>query len=145
VYELSPPAKKGDLWTETILYSFKSGKDGYAPQGSLVFDAAGNLYGTTWFGGGQGGSSCDGYFPGCGTVFELSPPKQKGGQWKEKVLYSFKNKSDGGMPNGGLALDKGGNLYGATNCGGLQLCNNNNGPGVVFALKRPAKKGGQWQ
>ena len=77
VYELSPPAKKGGPWTETILYSFKSGKDGYFPWGTLTFDSKGSLYGATQFGGGKG-TSCDIYYEYCGTVFGLSPPKRKG-------------------------------------------------------------------
>jgi hypothetical protein len=77
VYEMSPPAQKGDPWTETTLYSFKRGNDGYVPQGNLVFDSAGNLYGATLFGGGKG-TTCDPFYQYCGTVFELSPPKQKG-------------------------------------------------------------------
>jgi hypothetical protein len=53
VYQLTPPAKKGDPWTETVLYVFKGNpsKDGASPYGGLVIDAAGNLYGTTGFGG----------------------------------------------------------------------------------------------
>jgi hypothetical protein len=145
VFELSPPAKQGDPWTETILYSFKGGKDGYAPQGSLVFDGAGNLYGSTWFGGGYGGSSCNPYFQYWGTIFKVSPPKQKGGAWTEKVLYSFKNGKDAAQPNGGLTFDKQGALYGATFCGGASPCTGGAGSGVVFVLKPPAKQGGRWQ
>jgi hypothetical protein len=47
VYELSPPTQQGGTWTETVLYSFQSGKDGYLPWGDLIFDAKGNLYGAT--------------------------------------------------------------------------------------------------
>lgn len=54
VYELSPPAKAGDPWTEKVLYSFQGGGDGDLAQGSLVFDGEGDLYGATWFGGGHG-------------------------------------------------------------------------------------------
>ena len=56
VYELSPPAEKGGAWKETILYSFPTAKQGYLPNGDLVFDSAGNLYGATSFGGGKGTS-----------------------------------------------------------------------------------------
>src|SRR5271169_4633852 len=143
VYEMSPPAHAGGVWTETVVYSFQGGKDGYFPQGDLVFDNAGNLYGATQFGGGFG--SCDGFYPFCGTIFELSPPKQKGGKWTEKVLYSFKNKKDGADPNGGLVLDKNGALYGTTYCGGNAECKNlQSGYGVVFRLKPPAMKGADW-
>ena len=62
-YELSPPAENGGAWTETILYSFPTAKQGYVPKGNLVFDKAGNLYGATMFGGGKG-TSCDPYLRG---------------------------------------------------------------------------------
>jgi hypothetical protein len=141
VYEMSPPPRKGGQWTETVVYSFQGGNDGYFPIGNLIFDQAGNLYGATWFGGGGGGSSCDPYYQYCGTIFELSPPKQMGGAWTEKLLYSFQNGSDGGQPNGGLTFDKHGALYGTTYCGGKVACNGNGGTGAVFELKPPIKKG----
>ena len=110
VYELSQPQQKGDAWTETILYSFPTAKQGYLPNGDLVFDSAGNLYGATEYGGGKG-TNCDGFYQYCGAVFELSPPKTKGGKWTEKVLHAFKGVAsgaqfgDGANPNGGLVLD----------------------------------------
>jgi uncharacterized repeat protein (TIGR03803 family) len=137
VYEMSPPAQKGDPWTETTLYSFKGGKDGYVPQGNLVFDSAGNLYGATLFGGGKG-TTCDPFYQYCGTVFELSPPKQKGGKWTEKVLHSFAGGTDGANPNGGLVLDSKGNVYGTTYMGG------SGDWGTVYQLKPPTRKGGVW-
>jgi uncharacterized repeat protein (TIGR03803 family) len=145
VYELSPPAKKGDPWTETLLYSFKSGNDGYFPWGTLTFDAEGNLYGATQFGGGKGNSCNEFYGGNCGTVFELSPPKQKGGQWTEKVLHSFGGTPDGANPNGGLVLDGKGAIYGTTVFGGdgKGVCGAI-GCGTVFTLVPPAKKGEQW-
>jgi uncharacterized repeat protein (TIGR03803 family) len=75
VFELSPPTLPGDAWTETVLHSFAGFPDGSRPAAGLVFDATGNLYGTTANGG---SSSC-----GCGTVFELTPPSQPGGMWTE--------------------------------------------------------------
>ena len=57
----SPPAQKGGAWTETVLYSFPTAKQGYLPNGNLVFDSAGNLYGATKFGGGYG-TTCDAYY-----------------------------------------------------------------------------------
>jgi hypothetical protein len=146
VYELSPPAKHGDPWTETILHSFKSGKDGYFPWGSLTFDAQGNLYGATQFGGGKG-TTCNPYYQYCGTVFELSPPKQKGRQWTEKVLHSFGSGKDGANPNGGLILDSKGRIYGTTYFGGgSQNCNSNIGVGcgTIFQLSPPKAKDGKW-
>lgn len=124
VFELSPPAQKGGAWTETVLYNFQGGNDGNLPTGPLVFDKGGNLYGATTFGGGQG-NSCNAFYGYCGTVFELSPPKQKGGQWTEKVLHRFagiasgKQYGDGANPNGGLVLDNKGTIYGTTSNGGF--------------------------
>ncbi len=140
VYELSPPAKKGDPWTETLLYSFKSGNDGYFPWGNLTWDAKGNLYGATQFGGGKG-NTCNPYFQYCGTVFKLSRPKQKSGKWTEQVLHSFGGGSDGASPNGGLILDSQGAVYGTTFTGGNQGCNPQPGCGTVFKLARAAKGG----
>jgi uncharacterized repeat protein (TIGR03803 family) len=148
VFELSPPQTEGGQWTYTILYSLKGGKDGYLPFGDLVFDGAGNLYGATYFGGGKG-TTCNPYYQYCGTVFELSPPKTKGGKWTEKVLHSFAGGTDGANPNGGLVLDSRGTIYGTTEVGGYHQgqCDRGvgyEGCGTVFALKPPAKKGGGW-
>jgi uncharacterized repeat protein (TIGR03803 family) len=142
VYELSPPRTKGGKWTYTILYSFKSGKDGYLPGGNLVFDSAGNLYGATDFGGGKG-TTCNPYYQYCGTVFELSPPKTKGGKWTEKVLHSFAGGTDGANPNGGLVLNAKGSVYGTTAGGGSTGCQGP-GCGTAFELKTPTKTGGAW-
>lgn len=91
---------------EKVLYDFQGGTDGYRPLGPLVFDSAGNLYGTTYYGGNE---ACD---LGCGTVFELSPDGQGG--WTETVLYRFTGSADGQAPDSGLTLDGNGNLYGTT-------------------------------
>jgi len=123
VYELSPPAQKGGQWTHRVLYNFKGEKDGQIPHGDLTLDEAGSLYGATLYGGGYG--SCNApYFQYCGTVFKLSPPKQKGGNWTEKILRSFKGGTaekefgDGANPNGGLVLDSAGAVCGTTYYGG---------------------------
>ena len=122
VFALKHKAAGG--WKEIVLYSFKNrGNDGINPRASLVFDTAGNLYGTTYGGG-----------LGFGTVFELSPAA--GGVWTEKVLHRFKsNGKDGMNPYAGLVIDAAGNLYGTTPAGG-------NGFGTVFELM-PAG-GGKW-
>ncbi len=146
VYEISPPQQKSGQWTETILYSFQSGNDGYYPWGSLTFDKAGNLYGATQFGGGKG-NTCDAFYGGnCGTVFELCPPKQKGGQWTEQILHSFAGGTDGAEPNGGLVLDSKGAVFGATYIGGAANGNEcgSTGCGTVFKLLPPTKNGGFW-
>jgi uncharacterized repeat protein (TIGR03803 family) len=145
VYELSPPKQKGGAWTETILYSFPTAKQGYFPNGDLVFDSARNLYGATAFGGGKG-TTCDMFYGGqCGVVFKLSPPKTKGGQWTEKVLHSFASGNDGANPNGGLVLNNSGVVYGTTYAGGNEggECGSG-GCGTVFKLSPPSMKGRSW-
>jgi len=148
VFQLSPPAKKGGSWTETVLHIFKGNGsgDGNTPAGSVIIDSAGNLYGTTGYGG-TGNCVLLGTKVGCGTVYELSPPKQKGGPWTETVLYSFPTPKQGYLPNGDLVFDSAGNLYGATMFGGgygttcnafYQYC------GAVFELSPPKTKGGKW-
>jgi hypothetical protein len=130
VWELSPTRSGG--WKKTNLHVFSGGKDGQNPFAPLVKDAAGNLYGTTLYGG--DGQACINLgYAGCGTVFELMP--QKGGGWKEKVLYAFQYQPDGAWPVGGLAIDKSGNVYGTTTAGGAR-CNGNyyKGCGIVFKL-----------
>ncbi|MGA8733068.1 MAG: choice-of-anchor tandem repeat GloVer-containing protein [Terriglobales bacterium] len=149
VYELSPPTQKGGAWTETVRYRFQGGQDGVFPYGALVFDSVGNLYGATLLGGGKG-TTCNPGYGGCGTVFELSPPKAKDGKWTEKVLHRFagiasgKNYGDGAEPNGGLVLDSEGALYGTTQIGGAHVCGSD-GCGTAFALTPPTKKGEAWR
>ena len=136
IFELSPPATADGTWNEKILYSFGANiTDARFPSGNLIFDAKGNLYGTT----GSGGSHCAAYDP-CGTAFELSPPEKPGGAWKETLLYSFgSTRADGTSPPAGLIFDAKGNLYGTANGGALGCTG---GCGVVFELS-PAKKPGE--
>ncbi len=120
------------LAQETVIYQFGAAgpNDGSVPNGGLVFDAAGNIYGTT----GTGGSE------GAGTVFELSPLQD--GTWQETVLYNFcsgSNCPDGAIPNGGLVFDAKGNLYGTTTEGGANVFY-----GSVFELSPPSQQGGSW-
>jgi|HubBroStandDraft_6_1064221.scaffolds.fasta_scaffold119556_2 hypothetical protein len=79
VFQLAPPAKQGDTWTETVLYVFKgnASNDGATPFSGLVIDNLGNIYGTTGYGG-TGDCILLGSKLGCGTVYELSPPAQQG-------------------------------------------------------------------
>ncbi len=146
VFQLAPPAQKGDPWTETVLHIFKGNGDGNTPAGSVIIDSAGNLYGTTGYGG-TGNCVLLGTKVGCGTVYELSLPTQKGGPWTETVLYSFPTAKQGYLPNGNLVFDSAGDLYGATMFGGgygtscdpfYQYC------GAVFELSPPTKTGGSW-
>jgi len=138
VFEISPP---GAAWTETVLYSFAGGTDGANPDGNLVFDKAGNLYGTTYAGGGS--ANCPGTVPGCGTVFQLSPPATQGAPWTETVLYSFTGQSDGANPVAGLIMDSKGNLYGTTFNGGGVTCGSST-CGTAFELSPPATQGAPW-
>ncbi len=110
VFELSPGSS--GAWTETILYNFTGASDGGIPMGSLIFDAKGNLYGTTARGGNTSSS---------GTVFELSP--SSGGGWTETTLHIFTGAPDGQSPFAGLVIDSKGNLYGTTLYGGVDDCN----------------------
>jgi uncharacterized repeat protein (TIGR03803 family) len=130
VFKLTPTV--GGAWAETVLYNFRNGTDGYGPESGLVLDAAGNLYGTTAFGG---TSNCRvGQWSGCGTAFELSPAADGG--WTEKVLHNF-NGPDGETPLAALIFDTAGNLYGTTEGGG-----SNTNDGTVFQLSPQA--GGGW-
>jgi uncharacterized repeat protein (TIGR03803 family) len=125
--------------TETVLYSFGGyAADGVFPEGSPLFDAAGNIYGTT----SEGGKYCQNSFECGGTVYELSPTV--GGGWSETILYNFCTTgnsttcADGSYPYAGLIMDVQGNLYGTTAGGGT------NGLGIVFRLSPPAVAGESW-
>jgi hypothetical protein len=115
-FELSPSGS--GTWTETILHAFAGGTDGYSPDGGLVFDASGNLYGITGIGG---TGTCFGG-EGCGVIYELSP--SSGGTWTETILYNFTGGTDGNDPLGSLVFDGAGNLYGVTRSGGVNLAGN---------------------
>src|SRR5580693_3919170 len=111
------------------LYKFTGGVDGKEPFASLVFDQAGNLYGTTESGGAHGG----------GTVFKLAPNAD--GSWRESVLYSFCSRTncvDGEAPFASLIFDQTGNLYGTTKVGGAHGVG-----GTVFKLAPNAD--GSWR
>jgi uncharacterized repeat protein (TIGR03803 family) len=124
VFELT---NSGGTWTQSVIYNFNgaSNGDGAYPHGGLVFDTAGNLYGTTY----QGGASSQ------GSVYELS---KSGSTWTETVLHTFDDisGSDGYYPYSTLAIDAAGNLYGTTQAGGKL------GGGTVFELK--ASNGGKY-
>jgi uncharacterized repeat protein (TIGR03803 family) len=130
VFELSPQAGGGR--SEKVLHSFgynggsgNGGIEGSHPSAGLIFDSAGNLYGTTVFGGAGNCLSGD-YYVGCGIVFELSPAA--GGSWDEKILQTFTGGENGEAPGAALVLDSAGNLYGTTGGGGFY------GYGTVFEL-----------
>jgi uncharacterized repeat protein (TIGR03803 family) len=106
VFKLSPSG------TETVLYSFTGGNDGGSSNAGVIRDSAGNLYGTTTFGGASG----------AGAVFKVSP------SGTETVLYSFTGGDDGNNPYAGVIRDSAGILYGTTAFGGTA------GLGVVFKV-----------
>ncbi len=121
------------------LYSFCSQggtncTDGYQPQGGLVMDQSGRLYGTTSLGG-RGRDVNSG-----GTVFELTP-NANNTKWTHKTLYSFCSHSgctDGASPEAGLIMDLSGNLYGTTEFGGANP--DDQYGGTVFELTPNATK-----
>ena len=114
-------------WTESVLYNFAGLSDGKYPNGSVVFDHAGNLYGTTV----GGGHALYGGFDGAGVIFELSP---SGSGWVESVVYAFMDQSDGAEPMAGVTFDSAGNMYGTTYAGGGAACMYGayNGCGTIF-------------
>ena len=118
IFELIPPAAGLTTWTEKVIHSFGGFADGAGPQGGLIQDKVGNLYGTT-IQGGTGGNCTDPYYRviGCGTVFKLSPPSPGQTTWTETVLYDFQDSNDGWKPLGELAPDGNGNLFGVASLG----------------------------
>jgi len=115
---------------ESVLYRFTGGVDGAYPQSNLVQDAAGNLYGTAYNGG---GGPCAN---GCGTIFKLDP------SGKLTVLHTFQGRTDGSNPGTGLILDSANNLYGVTANGGDLTCpgGGGRGCGTVFKLNASGRK-----
>jgi uncharacterized repeat protein (TIGR03803 family) len=119
VYTLTP---SGGTWTETVLYQFLGLSDGAFPNGGVIFDTSGNLYGTTCCGGSHNS----------GTVFKLT---SSGSGWTESLLYNFQGSTDGNEPVTGLIFDASGDLYGSTIFGGTGH------GGTVFEL---TPSGGGW-
>jgi len=113
VYKLTPGT--GDKWTYQVLYQFKDLKDGGNSTGTMIFDAAGNLYGPAYSGGAYG----------YGVVFKLTP--NQNGSWTENAIYSFSG-SDGASPKMALISDSAGNIYGITTGGGAY------GAGTVYEI-----------
>ncbi|HEY1677995.1 MAG TPA: choice-of-anchor tandem repeat GloVer-containing protein [Candidatus Sulfotelmatobacter sp.] len=135
VFKLS---RTSNAWKETILHTFEGGTDGAHPEAGLVFDTAGNLYGTT----GAGGEDFTDCGAGCGVAFELSP--NAAGGWRETVMHSFRL-SDGSLPNAPFVFDAAGNLYSTTPLGGTlnTFTCGSAGCGTVYKLSRGSN--GQWK
>jgi len=120
IFSLSP---SGQDWKEIVLYRFQGGSDGANPRAPLVPRPDGYFYSTTTSGGG-------GNQGGIGTAFRIKP-----GTWKEEVVFRFSSYQQGAYPQGAVAFDRKGNLYGLTPNGGLS--------GVAFKLiPSPA---GEWK
>jgi len=112
VFKLAPGG------TETVLHSFAGGEDGAFPNTDLIFDAAGNLYGTTYQGG-----------PGnVGTVFKTAP------DGTTTVIYAFTGGADGAYPFSGVTAGRRKKLYGTTWLGGDANACNGQGCGTVFEI-----------
>lgn len=123
------PLQSAQAQTFQTLYSFKAEKDGGTPYAGLLLDPAGNLYGTTIYGG---SGRC--FRGGCGVVFRIAATGV------ETVLYSFDYQNSGFSPLAGLIRDSEGNLYGTTSLGGDLNCNAPAGCGTVFRLEKAGKQ-----
>jgi uncharacterized repeat protein (TIGR03803 family) len=115
IFKLSPSAGG---WTKTVIYDFPNCAEGCVPAYTLVFDKAGNLYGS----GGGGNPACGSYT--CGTIFRLIP--LAGGKWKYQAVYKFSG-ADGAFPYG-VVLDGRGHMFGTTSGGGTY------NSGVLFEI-----------
>jgi len=140
VFKLTRPAASATNWTESIIANLSGPSfDGGCPQGGLIADKKGNLYGTTVIDG----------VNDCGTVFELFYPGS-GGRWTGRAIYTFPQDGNlscglGGYPTANLIIDQSGNLYGTTSGGGAYaFCDEEICPGTVFKLSPPAIKGQPW-
>jgi hypothetical protein len=136
VYELSP--NSGGTWQETVLYSFTGLADGGYPSGNLVFDQAGNLYGSNSGDGNQRTEACQNT-GGCGVIFKLSP--ESGGKWGFHLLHTFSGGRDG-VGSAWLTFDPAGNLFGAA-AGAWEGFELPSAPGLVFRLTPTAS--GPWK
>jgi uncharacterized repeat protein (TIGR03803 family) len=127
VYKLTPTSGE---WDESVLYNFDGNKGGIGPSGPLIFDTAGDLYGTT----------AAGNIDQSGTVFRLK--HTSGNDWQERTLYEFKGQSQGVSPRYGVVFDQSGNLYGTAG-GGNNTCGGGLPCGVIFRLIRA--RNGRWK
>lgn len=122
--------------TMTVLHRFGNASDGANPTGPLTLDSAGNLFGTTFTGGGTGCKRYSGgklVVVGCGTVFKVDA------NGHESILHAFVT-TDGAYPSAGLVQDTAGNLFGTAYQGGLQNCKFSTlGCGTVFKIDTAAQ------
>jgi uncharacterized repeat protein (TIGR03803 family) len=125
VFSLRPSSKGTGAWVETVLHGFNNDQQGADPEGSLIFDAHGSLYGTAYRG--SGGSQY-------GNVFRLRPPKGKQGPWVLSVLYGFSGSLDAALPNASLVFDRAGSLYSTSLFGGTGTGCGSGACGTVFEV-----------
>jgi hypothetical protein len=123
-YKLTAPATEGGLWSNSVLYSFGEGEQGCIPEGNVVLDRSGRLYGLT--------SGCGAL--GNGVFFQLTPTES--GPWLESILHAFSS-TDGGGGSPSLALDTHANVFYGTSyyAGGF---------GVAYQIAPPVTRGGAW-
>lgn len=129
IFQLVPPTSTEGTWTYNVLYTFSNPANGYFSLGPMLLTANGTLYGTAALGGAYG----------AGVVFSLQPPDVSGSDWTYTVLHSFSANSqgftNGQFPEGSLAMNEKGDIFGATE-GGIT-------PGTVYELSPPSD-GGAW-
>ena len=142
MFKLTPLNAARTAFQEAVLYRFAGGADGKNPWDALTLDSAGNLYGTTLYGG---GGSC---YDGCGTIFRLSPGPTPESPWTKTTLFRLNGQNGGGPPQGKLVIGAGGVLYGTAYKGGTGTCTDGLGYwigcGVVFKLMPPAPGQTSW-
>jgi uncharacterized repeat protein (TIGR03803 family) len=144
VFKLSPPAFGQTAWTKTTLHTFMGGTDGFIPEGKLLLDSSGRVYGTTTQGGFGACQDKVGFIIGCGTVYRLTPAVGGPGNWSKSILHSFSG-NDGSYPQGGVIMDRAGALYGTASAGGPvsgPVSYDNNG--VVYKLAPPTQIEPNW-
>jgi hypothetical protein len=133
VFSLTPPAGGKGKWTHAVLHAF-SNSEGDEPEGSLISDATGDLYGVDLLGGGATACSL-----GCGTVFRLAAPAGGGQRWAEQTLHVFTSGADSEFPMSALVLASDGKLWGTA--AGAQP----NRLGATFNLAPPAGGKKPWK
>jgi uncharacterized repeat protein (TIGR03803 family) len=128
IFRLKRPSDNKTPWNYTLLHAFGSGADGRSPEGELLMDAKGDIFGVTFV----GGEALH------GTVYELKAPKHSKNPWTETILTDFAATSGGTGPMAGLVMDSGGALYGTTSLNG------GNFGGTAFKLKPPSGSHKNW-
>jgi hypothetical protein len=131
VFELTPPAEPGGLWTNQIIVDFPAAN---VDTFGLVMGPNGVFYGATQYGGAE---ACDDY--GCGSIYEVEPPSTPGGSWTRMPIHHFPGGLDGEFPNSPLVVGANGVLYGTFQQGGAFNY------GGIFSLTPPQTTGDPWQ